>query len=253
MSISRSGANKKQAEAESPFPIMLLKPKGVRDKWENRIDYGKLRVEMRTPPSTPERRPSSSRAPPVSPLKKNPADLLFIPKRPPASSSPLKACTERNRRASAPYFSPVRPQPGRRFVSGPANISGRAPGVVYKRVEQDGLYPLDLAVEDRALYPPDDDVVLGSYERIGCCVVIPDTVSKEPLNIRCPQLHICFQWKNYEQYGIFQSRINVPKFQDDPFGSRLEILGEVKRLFKDFRNKVAVRVPDPYRDFVRSL
>ncbi|KAL5526450.1 hypothetical protein ACEPAF_8173 [Sanghuangporus sanghuang] len=248
MSGSHPRTSKKQLEqersmAESPFPIMPLKPKGVRGKWENRINYEELRAQISTPPRTPERRPSVPRpARLASPLKKrDPADSLFITRKPPANASPFKVCTERLRRASAPYSSPIRPQPIRRIVSGPANITGPAPGIIYKRVPQNCLCPLELDVEDRPLYPPDDDVVLGSYERIGCCAVMPDAVSKESLNIRWPQIHVCFQWKHYEQYGTFESRVNVPKFQDDPFDSRLEILSEVKKLFKDFRNKVSYR------------
>ncbi|KAL5525655.1 hypothetical protein ACEPAG_6991 [Sanghuangporus baumii] len=240
---SKQQLEQEHAMAESPFPIMLLIPKGVRGKWENHINYEELRAETSTPPQTPERRPSTPRPTRVvSPLKKrDQAESLFITRNPPANASPFKVCIERLRRVSAPYSSPIRSQLIRRIASGPANTTEPAPGIIYKRVPQDCLYPLELDVENRPLYPPDDDVVLRRFERIGCCAVMPDAVSKEPLNIRWPQIHVCFQWKHYEQYGTFESRVNVPKFQDDPFESRLEILSEVKTLFKDFRNKVSYR------------
>ncbi|KAL5526451.1 hypothetical protein ACEPAF_8174 [Sanghuangporus sanghuang] len=250
MSGPRSQTNKIEQEvllADSPFPIMPLKPraKGARRR---RINYEELRAQiMQTEHDTLERQPSPPPIVTTPRRRKTTMDMLFINRKPLETASPLRIPTERVRRATAPYSSPCRPQNIRRTCSDPLHDRGPAPWIVYTRVPQNPLYPTELEVDERPIYPPDDDVVLGSWERLGCCIITPDAVSKETLNIRSTHIEICFQWIGYEQYGVFWAGIDIPKFQDDPFGSRLTILCEIKKLFEEFRCKVAILRPLQYR------
>ncbi|KAL5526457.1 hypothetical protein ACEPAF_8180 [Sanghuangporus sanghuang] len=222
--------------ASSPYPIMPLRPKGVRYRGEGRINYDALRAQMKTPPPTRPTTPPSSRAfQATPPRKRNPEDLMFI-KKPSPSSSSLKSPSERMRCVSSPYASPSRPSGvARRLFSGPA------PGIKNLKVPQNNIYPPRLRANERADYSGEDTVHLGTYAHVGCCVGAPDAVSTEPLNLPSAHIVICFQWKGYEAYGVFSARVDIPKFRQKPFDSRRDILKEVKKLFLDFRGKVAHR------------
>ncbi|KAL5525662.1 hypothetical protein ACEPAG_6998 [Sanghuangporus baumii] len=222
--------------ASSPYPIMPLRPKGVRYKGEGRINYDALRAEMKTPPPIrPTTPPPSRYLQATPPRKRNPEDLMFI-KRPSPSSSSLRSPSDRMRRVSSPYASPSRPSGiARRLFSGPA------PGIKNINVPQNTLYPPRLRPDERVSYPSEDTVYLGTYPHVGCCVGAPDAVSNESLNLPSIHIVICFQWKGYESYGVFSTRVDIPKFREKPFDSRRNILKEVKRLFLDFKGKVAER------------